>query len=917
MKRLLLRIRSVLWPRRFGVQLAIIFSLSLTLSMTLFTYYSSEREANRNASSMRLQASVLAENLAATMGGHLLSRDYASIENTLLRAARTPGVREIQLVDTHGKRLGDVIEQPGRKPQSLYGRPALSVPIEEKQNFSLVDENLIIWQPIMLGEVLGWVRVVYGLQEVYATQRAVWMQNGLSALVLIAVVIMLLHVFLRRPLHTLARYTHFSDNLDAHLGEHTNVYRANTELEKLGSALNRVSRRLADQDTAIQEALIKLHRLAAFPENDPNIVISLDASGARHYLNPAAKRFLESGPQQVDQIQAFMPPDIAAIATECIASKASRHGVETQHHGHTFLWTLAPVSEENLLHCYAVDITELKRAEEQASAALIDKLSAEAASNAKSQFLAIMSHEIRTPMNGVLGMTELLLGTKLDARQQRFVEVARGSAQSLLAIINDILDFSKIEAGKLELEIAELDLRALLDELGSLFAEQAYRKKLELYCIIPPTAQTLFRGDYHRLSQIFTNLISNAIKFTPQGDIFIKMLPAQSNNGTTLVRFEVHDTGIGIPPNVQDKIFDSFAQADGSTTRHYGGTGLGLAICKQLAQLMGGNIGVQSEIGKGSTFWFTVALAPSTQHVPLLRLPQHEARALKVLIADDHPESRRALQQQLEAWQIANVSAHNEEEVIAQLRSATAQEHAFTTTIIDYHHDSERTVQLARRIGQDRALTDIALILPVSAQHPIDLASHELTRNSVTLDKPIRQSSLFNCLRPSIRQRHEITSISQTTDSTLSPAPSRLESAHVLVAEDNPVNQELARYALEGLGCKVQIVANGAAAVAAFRNRGIDVILMDCQMPELDGYGATAQIRALEKKRGWPTTPIIALTANVGDDDRVHCLAADMSDYLSKPFTVAELGEILLKWLPPSAAKLDPPPPNPNLICKQ
>lgn len=913
-KRPTLRIRWLFWPRRFGVQLAIIFTLSLALSMTLFTYYSAERESNRIATSMRLQAGVLAENLAATSGDYLLTRDYASIENALLRAARFPGVRSIQLVDKSGKRLGDVTEEPGDEPRLLYGRPSLDVPFTEMQHVSNEDDQLVIWQPIVLGELLGWTRVSYSLHEVSEARRAVWEQNALSAGIIVTIVLLLLHLFMRRPIKALARYTDFADNLDANLGERTSVYRASIELEKLGGALNRVSRRLADQDTAIQEAMGDLRRLAAFPENDPNLVISLDTHGEIHYLNPAAKAFLEADQRGTESIVTLLPRDISATAASCIATNTARRGIESITNDRTFLWTLAPVRSDGLLHCYAVEITELKRAEEQAKAALIDKLSAEAASSAKSQFLAIMSHEIRTPMNGVLGMTELLLGTTLDNRQRRFAEIARGSAQSLLAIINDILDFSKIEAGKLELESMDLDLRSLLEEICTLFAEQAFRKNLELLCVIPPDAPTAFRGDYNRLRQIFTNLVGNAIKFTHEGEIVLTMTLTTESEGKPTVRFEVRDTGIGIPVNAQAKVFDSFSQADGSTTRHYGGTGLGLAICKQLAQLMGGTIGVTSVPGRGSTFWFTVRLEPATQCGVPATLPDNAAKRIKALIADCHPLSRQTLQQQLQAWHVTHASAMTDEDAINQLRLAVAHDAPFTAIIIDHHHDHDRTLRLMDSIKQDAALADVAVILPMPAQHVTDVGAHTQYRNVVAIEKPMRQSGLLEALKSSLVERHETPTSHDQADTTERNAQARLENAYVLVAEDNPVNQELARYALEGLGCRTHIVANGEEAVAAFARERFDVILMDCQMPRLDGYAATEQIRAVERQRGGRRTPIIALTANAIDGDRERCMTAQMNDYLSKPFTLAELGEVLVKWLPTTRT---PAYPTPGLTISQ
>ncbi len=516
---------------------------------------------------------------------------------------------------------------------------------------------------------------------------------------------------------------------------------------------------------------------------------------------------------------------------------------------------------------------------------------AEAASQAKSQFLANMSHEIRTPMNGVLGMAELLLNSPLTEKQRHLADSVHRSGTALLGIINDILDFSKIEAGKLELERIEFGLRATIEEAVDLFADPAGKKGLELTCYIPDGIPDSVIGDPVRLRQVLLNLVGNAVKFTPCGEVRVRATLVRQESEALLLKVEIADTGLGIPPQIQPRLFTAFSQADGSTTRRFGGTGLGLAIVKQLVQLMDGDVGLASSSDTGSTFWFTVRLgyrADETIHDT--SDPQFLNR-MRILIVDDNPTNRYILESHLKAWGADTVCAESGAVAWALLHEYAGKHAPIDLAILDIHMPDMDGIMLAKAIKTDPDTRHLDLL----ALSSIDRQTHEENNNadefSVWLRKPVRQSLLKDCLRRRLWKVPALPPPQPSMPTAHTPALGR-----VLLVEDNSVNREVSTGMLELIGYHVTVAENGQQALTVSATDDFDLILMDCQMPVMDGFTATAGIRNRERDTRAPHIPIIALTANAMEGDRERCLAAGMDDYLSKPFSRQALAEMLARW---------------------
>jgi two-component system sensor histidine kinase/response regulator len=651
-----------------------------------------------------------------------------------------------------------------------------------------------------------------------------------------------------------------------------------------------------------RSALRQSDRFRSLVHNATDLITVLDDHAIALYQSPSSERVLGYHPSDLvgGKLTDLIHPSDKKRVIDLFAAAYEQPG-ETVGLGFRLRhndgrWVVLEGTATNLLADRGVrgfvvnsrDVTERERAAAELSAARDAALSA---SVTKSQFLASMSHEIRTPMNAIIGLAELLLDTPLESEQREFASGVQGAADGLLGIINDILDFSKVEAGKLEIEAVPFDLGLVVEDVAALLGEAANAKGVELLAHCSPEVPTALVGDPTRLRQILVNLSSNAVKFTERGEVVIRVRLLDDLPGSVQLRLEVSDTGVGIADADRERLFDPFSQADASTTRRFGGTGLGLAIVKQLVELMDGHVGVDSTVDAGSTFWFELELPKQSNAAPERPLIAQLA-GLRVLIVDDNATNRLILREQLGSWGTHTTDAEHAMRALELLHTASSDHTPYDVVVLDLNMPDMDGLELAHAIGADPQIAGPKLFM-LSSSGRVDRKVAAAAGLAGTLTKPVRQSELFNCL---------IGGLSMPADATVSTTPPAAEitrRGHLLLVEDNAMNQLVATKILAKLGYEVAVAGNGIEALQSMDEAAYDAVLMDCQMPEMDGYAATRELRRREGDARH--TPVIAMTAAAMQGDREACLAAGMDDYLTKPIRPHALAQMLDRWLAPDA----------------
>ena len=679
-------------------------------------------------------------------------------------------------------------------------------------------------------------------------------------------------------------------------------------------------------------------RLAAIAEESPAPLIELNRDSSLLYANPAMIALLSRFGYSLDGFPNVAPSRLPNIVEQCLNTGQTLHHEEVLLPEASFSWTFCPVPHHGVVRGYATDMTNVYKTQQalrlsadqlRQSNQRLDQALDEARESAriKTAFLATVSHELRTPMNGVIGMTSLLMETSLTPEQQSYAETIRQCGEALLQLINDVLECSKIEAGKLELECLDFNLRTTVEQVLAQFAERAETKGLELTGLVHAAVPTGLKGDPGRLRQILTNLVANAVKFTDKGEVTLQAYIEEDLPDSAVIRFEVTDSGIGISPNTQAKLFRPFVQGDSSTTRKYGGTGLGLSISKQLVELMGGKIGVRSTEGQGSTFWCTARLLKQAG-TPRAILPIGDLAGKHVLIVDDNESNRLILHHLVSGWGMVDDLAEDAESALHRISEATQRGVPYDLAILDVIMPGTDGLQLAQEIQHRPEGSAIRLVVMTSM---LQRGHAEQARQAGAmgyLPKPVRHDELRDCLRTVLGLAESQNSKEPQTLSVVPQLVTRHTVAEnvqhrcVLVVEDNLVNQKLAVRMVEKLGYQPDVVDNGQEALTALKKGDYAAILMDCQMPIMDGFETTRNIRERETEAvssgaqaggesrsdmappSLPHIPIIAVTANAMQGDRERCLAAGMDDYLSKPIKLDELRAALARWItsPPTNA---------------
>ncbi len=914
-----------------GQQLTALFTFLLTLSLGAYAIYLGNEQVEFIERLERQHADELTHALASALEPHLASGNIASATGHMLKLEYNPHIRRATVTDRQGVPLTSVGRSTGGAPiavEPIEGVPVLlpdSARRASQGNTGNGSTHFVAWAGIGAAAPLGWLRIEVAPAAGDNLQHII-IDSLIAAIVTLVIGTLVIRQFLRPPLRSLARATRFAETLETSHGKTLDEDSPIAELRQLVDALNQTSVRLHEGQSALAASE---SRNRAITEASLDSIVTIGEDGLILEYNPAAERtFGIPAREAIGQraVALLFPERIRDAQTQALldlladtqaGTLAQRtEAIAVRHTGSgpvEFPAEVALVAVHSagrrLITAYVRDIGERKAAEAAMRQA---RDVAEATSRSKSDFLANMSHEIRTPMNAIIGMTELTLDTPLDNEQREYLSLVKTSANSLLGIINDILDFSKIEAGKLDFEHIDFSLRDCVALAVRTLQQRADEKNLRITAQVAPTVPDNLIGDPHRLRQVLINLISNGIKFTEHGEVRLLVEPGteagNGDPGKVELAFNVHDTGVGIPPEKQSLIFEAFSQADSSTTRRYGGTGLGLTISAQLVQAMGGRIGVTSTPGEGSTFRFT-ARFEAGHATPVLDEQAH-LEGLPVLVAVDSSTERATLVELLGQWRMKPVTVSDASGALREQARATAENKPFKVVLISTQLPDIEGFDLAEAILSAAAPPPCIVMLAGEGRRGDGARCREMGI-SAYLPMPIMASDLLNAILLSVEPIDDNTGNSSSADRspliTRHSLREQKRQLRILLAEDNVVNQTLALRLLGKLGHQADVANNGKEALELHARNRYDLVLMDVQMPIMGGFDATAQIRQREAA-GATRTPIVAMTAHAMKGDRERCLAAGMDGYLSKPVHAPDLVEVLIQH----TGRGDPAPPPPS-----